>query len=275
MAKYENICPAHNEIDVYEYCSFGCIYCITNAKCNHNKIKPFNLKAAIADISNSKKPYHPFYLSPWTDCYHEEEVDKKYTRSILKELSKRNLPFFVITKSTLVLRDLEFFVNRENAFIAISLNTLDDRIVKNLEPGAPSATERKALIEKLVSIPGLKIVVKIDPILPGITDHVRLEHLIGWLKKIKPTAITVETVRLTKDLAIRLETAVTGNEYKKLMYHYNDLNEIPQHPNLDYRLKLFTALAKEFAAGGIRAAFCRATLPYAITPYDCRGGYSG
>jgi len=215
----------------------------------------------------------PFYLSPWTDCYPDEEKENEYTRDILKALAQRNMPFFIITKSPLVLRDVEFFTKRENAFIAISLNTIDDSVTRIFEPKAPSASKRKALIERLVSIPYLKTVVKIDPILPGITDGSCLEDLTEWLCTIKPTAVTVETLRISGDMADNLRSEISNHMYNSLIGYYDMLNTVPQHPYLDYRLSLFKSLRDKFTASGVRVAFCRATLPSPITSYDCRGGY--
>jgi DNA repair photolyase len=271
MGKYQN-CPKHVELDIYSPCAFDCIYCIAKAVCNQGVIKPVDIEGALTMIMRADGA-DPFYLSPWTDCYTAEERQKKYARRIVKTLAEQNLPFFVITKSPLVLRDVDFFVGRENAFIAVSLNTIDDSITRVFEPKAPSASERKELIEELVAIPNLKTVVKIDPILPGITDNARLERLSEWLCSIKPTAVTVETLRISRDMAERLLYELPRSAFSKLIQYYDRLDEIPSHPSSRYRLPLFKSLKDTFLSRGVKVSFCRATVSVPLTPYDCRGGY--
>jgi DNA repair photolyase len=270
MPKYENKCPVHNELDLYNHCSFDCIYCISQTKdLNIN----FNLNEEISKISALKSDSNPFYLSPWTDCYQNEEEQNGYTRKVLLELSSRNIPFFVITKSPLVLRDIDLFKNKDNAFIAISLNSLNDDLTKQLEPGASSATERKNLIEELVQMKDVKTVIKIDPIIPGITDKDELDVLTDWLCRLKPTAVTVETLRISSRILLNMEKHLPTNLIKSMMQHYPELSETPAHPFIDYRLKILKETAAKFEKVGIKASFCKASLPERITEFDCRGGY--
>lgn len=270
MPKYENKCPVHNELDLYNHCSFDCIYCISQTK--DLKIN-FNLNKEISKISTLKSDNNPFYLSPWTDCYQNEEEQNGYTQKILSELSSRNIPFFVITKSPLVLRDIDLFKNKGNAFIAISLNSLNDDLTKQLEPGASSATERKNLIEELVQMKDVKTVIKIDPIIPGITDKDELNILTDWLCRLKPTAVTVETLRISSRILLNMEKHLPTNLIKSMMQHYPELSETPTHPFIDYRLKILKETAVKFKKDGIKASFCKASLPERITEFDCRGGY--
>lgn len=270
MPKYENKCPVHNEIDVYNHCSFNCIYCISQTKDINSNI---DIDQEIEKIKSSNSNSNPFYLSPWTDCYVYEEKEKGYTRKILTALSDKKIPFFVITKSPLVLNDTDLFKNRENTFIAVSINSLSDELTRQLEPNAPSATERKELIEKLVKIEGLKTVVKIDPIIPGITDSKELERLVDWVCECKPSAITAETLRISSKILSNMKKNLSSTLIDNMTQYYPELSDVPTHPYIDYRMKVLKYTSERFKNVGIKASFCKASLPERITEFDCRGGY--
>ncbi len=264
-------CPEHTELDIYNNCPYGCIYCITQTK--EFSIE-FNLSKEIEKIRMLNASSKPYYLSPWTDCYPPEEEKKKYTRQILFELAQNNIPFFVITKSPLVLRDIDYFKNRGNTFIAVSLNTLNNDTAKTFETKAPSATERKKLIEELLKEKSIKTVVKIDPVIPGITDGKELEELIDWLCKIKPFAVTIETLRLSLKIIESMRIHLSEKTISKIIRYYGSIEESPIHPDIDYRMNLFKESDAKFKKADIKASFCRATLPVSINKNDCRGGYN-
>jgi len=269
MPKYVNKCPEQNEIDVYSHCHFNCIYCIAGDPA----IKPDKRQNPVQLIDTDDN-HLPFYLSPWTECYPPEEHKSGKTRHILEKLNKKEASYFVITKGTGVYRDADLFRNREKTFVAFSLNTADFQTQQFLEPDAPNCFERMDLIEYLIHEQGIKVVVKIDPIIPGITDKNQLSKLIKWLKKVKPFAITSETLRVTKTIAKHLKSNLPVNFYNKLMEYYPSPNESPQHPPLTYRTNLFYYIRDEFLDTDTRTAFCKATLPEPINSNDCRGGFN-
>lgn len=273
MPKYKNICPENIEIDLYSGCEFKCVYCI--AKNRHEKInKPLTDQTKLEYFVNKNRILNlPFYISPWTDPYQNLENKYKLTEKLLKHLHAIEASYFVLTKGTLIKRDVNYFINRDNTFIAISLNTVNNNITSRTEPGAPSAEERMDLIEYLIGIKGLKTVVKIDPIIPGLTDGEELEHLSKWLLRIRPYAVTVETARLTDTLLNNLKEVLTESEAYKIINKYPPLKDQPKHPFLSYRLPVFRALAKEFSENNIRISFCRASFQEKLTEYDCRGGF--
>jgi DNA repair photolyase len=271
MPKYEGLCPTNFEIDVYQKCHYNCIYCISKTNPDKNSYISSDLDDIKKRLLYENKRRHPVYLSPWTDPYPPSEEKEKSTEKILTFLSEKSFPYFVITKGNLILRDKKLF-KAENTFAAISLNTLDDDIVKTLEPDLPSATERKELIEKLVKS-GVRTVVKIDPIIPGITDEGRLRDLTKWLCELKPTAVTIETLRINKILERDVKKAIPEELFANFLPKYEEITDQPKHPNLEYRLSLFRNLAKLFEENGVKASFCKASLSYSITPHDCRGGF--
>ena len=215
----------------------------------------------------------PLYLSPWTDPYPPCEEKQFRTGSLVRHLSRTGQPFYVITRSLLVRRDIDVIRDSDRAFVAISLNTLDEGITELLEPNAPGAGERAEMIEELAGIAGLSTVVRIDPILPGITDGERLLELLQWVLRIKPFAIGVETLRIDAFIASRMRGVLPDELFNRMMEHYSPPGDIPVHPALEWRLDLFRRIASLFEGTDVRASFCRASTSERITKWDCRGGY--
>lgn len=269
MPKYLGKCPPIREADIYTGCPFNCLYCI--AKQRHSEeIRPTGreqkfIMSPVSDI--------PLYLSPWTDPYPPCEEEQFRTGSLVRHLSRTGQPFYIITRSLLVRRDIYVIRDSNRAFVAISLNTLDEGITELLEPDAPGAGKRVEMIEELAGITGLRTVIRIDPIIPGITDGERLLELLQWVLKVKPFSIGVETLRIDSFISSRLRNVLPEAWFDRMMEYYSPPGEIPVHPALEWRLDLFRRIASLFEKTDVRACFCRATVPEQITPWDCRGGY--
>lgn len=269
MPKYEGKCPILREADLYTGCPFDCVYCIASPR-HPEEVRPTDREK---EIFASPLSSVPLYLSPWTDPYPPCEKEHFRTGSLVRHLSRTEQPFYVITRSLLVRRDIGIIRDSSRSFVGISLNTLDEGITDLLEPGAPGAGERADMIGDLIEIKGLRTVVRIDPIIPGITDGERLSALLRWVLKVKPFAIGLETLRMDRFIASRMKNALPEALFDRMMEYYPLLGETPVHPAQEWRLELFRRVAALFEKTDVRACFCRATLPGQITPWDCRGGY--
>jgi DNA repair photolyase len=108
-----------------------------------------------------------------TDPYQPVEKRMKVTRSILEVLAKTRHPVAVITKSALVVRDLDLLSDlaRDNlASVALSVTTLDDELKRRLEPQAASPAARLRTIAAL-SAAGVPVGVMVAPVIPALTDN--------------------------------------------------------------------------------------------------------
>jgi DNA repair photolyase len=273
MPKYKHSCPVNYEIDLYSGCPFKCSYCIAQSQHELNSTPVYSTSELEKIFIDKNQPEIPFYLSPWTDPYQEMENICKLTRYSLSRLSDLNRKYFVVTRSLTVLRDIEFFENNPDCFIAVSLNCLDQSILNQTEPNSPSAEQRSDLIVDLIQ-GRVKTVIKIDPVIPGVTDGDPLEKLIKWIIKIKPYAVTTETVRINRKIAKNINSHLSSSQFKKLISFYPPIDHQPRHPQLEYRLKLFKWMEKLFTRHNIPISFCRASFPLKLTDYDCRGGFS-
>jgi DNA repair photolyase len=122
---------------------------------------------------------HPHYepkviaLGTNTDPYQPIEREYGITRSILEVLERTSHPVGIVTKSALVVRDidiLERMAARGLAKVALSVTTVDRRLARAMEPRAATPEKRLEAIGKL-SDAGIPVGIMVAPIIPGLNDH--------------------------------------------------------------------------------------------------------
>ncbi|MGH9187838.1 MAG: radical SAM protein [Acidimicrobiales bacterium] len=108
-----------------------------------------------------------------TDPYQRCEGKYRLTQGIIEVLTEAANPFSILTKSTLVLRDLDRLVEaarRTEVRVNLSIGTLDDDVWKATEPGTPHPRRRLKAVEAL-NAAGIPCGVLMAPILPGLSDR--------------------------------------------------------------------------------------------------------
>ena len=107
-----------------------------------------------------------------TDPYQRAEGKYHLTQGIIKVLTEAANPFSLLTKSSLILRDLDL-LRRANEVtdvrVNLSIGTLDERTWKATEPGTPHPRRRVEAVQKLVDA-GIETGVLVAPIIPGMSD---------------------------------------------------------------------------------------------------------
>lgn len=108
-------------------------------------------------------------LSSVTDPYNPYEAKYHKSRAILECLQKTEAHVEILSKSDLMVRDIELLRQMPDLSVGISLNTLDDGFRKDMEPGAPSVQRRLKALETLHDA-GITTYLFVSPIFPYITD---------------------------------------------------------------------------------------------------------
>ncbi len=111
-------------------------------------------------------------ISYSSDPYTPPEDKWGVMRDILKLFREFSWAVHIVTKSTLVLRDMDLLSGMK-ATVSITLTTMDVSLAKALEPGAPSPRDRLYAIEKL-SGAGVPVSVRLDPIIPFVNDDLNM-----------------------------------------------------------------------------------------------------
>lgn len=171
-------------INPYRGCEHGCIYCYarpTHCYLGHSAGLDFETKL-YAKMNAAKllegELAHPRYepkliaLGTNTDPYQPIERERGVTRSILEVLERTSHPVGVVTKSALIVRDIDILqrmATRGLAKVLLSVTTLDRRVARAMEPRAATPEKRLEAIGKL-SDAGIPCGVMAAPIIPGLND---------------------------------------------------------------------------------------------------------
>jgi DNA repair photolyase len=172
-------------INPYRGCEHGCIYCYARPAHAYMGLSPgldFESKlffkpeaAALLERELSSPRYVPevIHIGGNTDPHQPQERRLHVTRQVIEVLSRFNHPFSIITKSALILRDLDLIApmaKRNLARVAISVTTLDRKLARSMEPRAATPEKRLDAIRRL-SDAGVPTVVMFAPCIPGLNDH--------------------------------------------------------------------------------------------------------
>lgn len=166
-------------INPYIGCSHHCIYCYASFMKRFSKHEEewgefVDVKVNYKAIKTSKYDGKVLLFGSVTDPYQHAETKYHATRKILEQIVEANCKIEILTKSDLVLNDIDIIKEMKNVSIGVSMNTLDDRFRRDMEPYATSIRKRIELLKKLKES-GIKTYLFISPIFPGITN---LEELI-------------------------------------------------------------------------------------------------
>ena len=171
-------------INPYRGCEHGCVYCYarpTHCYLGHSAGLDFETKlyaktdaARLLEKELSNPRYQPetMAIGTNTDPYQPIERERKITRSILEVLERTGHPVGIVTKSALVVRDidiLERMARRGLAKVALSVTTLDRQTARSMEPRASTPAKRLEAVRRL-SDAGIPTAVMVAPIVPGLTD---------------------------------------------------------------------------------------------------------
>lgn len=172
-------------LNPYQGCEHGCSYCYArNTHEYYGFDAGLDFESKIIAKANApqllEKLFHkpswqpvPISVSGNTDCYQPLERKMELTRSLLKVFARYRHPVGMITKNSLILRDLDILEDlaKDNLVkVFISITSLDENVRRSMEPRTASATKRLKTIEEL-SKAGVPVGVMCAPIIPGLTDH--------------------------------------------------------------------------------------------------------
>ena len=172
-------------INAYRGCSHACGYCF--ARPTHDYLglgigEDFERKLVVkvnavekvkAELRSPRWQGDLIAMGTNTDPYQRAEGKYHLTRGIVEALGEAHNPFSILTKGTLILRDLDVLTEaatRADVRCAFSIGTLDDAVWKATEPGTPHPRRRVEALRKLNEA-GIPTGVLIAPIIPGMSDR--------------------------------------------------------------------------------------------------------
>lgn len=171
-------------VNPYRGCEHGCVYCFarpTHTWLGHSAGLDFETRlyakrdaAQLLRAELAKPAYRcqPIAIGVNTDAYQPLEKKLKITRQILQVLHDTNHPAYLITKSSLIERDIDLLqsmAEKQLVSVCVSVTTLDRTLARKLEPRATSPHRRLQTLEKL-SKAGIPTRVSLSPVIPALNE---------------------------------------------------------------------------------------------------------
>ena len=158
----------------YSGCTHKCRYCYASFMerfTGHDEAWGdfLDVKEYVSDKLPKNLNGKTILLSSVTDPYNPYEMKYHKSRRILELLSDSNAHIEILSKSDLMLNDIDLLKHIPDLSIGISINTLDDKFRKDMEPCAPSIQRRLNALKTLHDN-GIRTYLFISPIFPYITD---------------------------------------------------------------------------------------------------------
>ncbi|MBM4401840.1 MAG: radical SAM protein [Candidatus Cloacimonetes bacterium] len=187
-------------INPYVGCAHGCVYCYARFMRRFTgHLEEWgsfvDAKVNIAEVLRKQMQSKKFqmgqiFIGTVTDPYQPLEEKYQLTRDILKVLINYKNPVSILTKSDLVLRDIDLLKQFQNLDVGFSITTLDEKWKKLTEPNSPSVKKRFQAMEKLKSA-GISLFVMMGPYWPVFTDP---EALFKEFKKVGVGQVFTESL---------------------------------------------------------------------------------
>jgi DNA repair photolyase len=176
--------PFNVSLNPYRGCEHGCVYCFARPTHSYLGLSPgldFESKVFAKvnapellrrELAKASYVPEPIALGVNTDAYQPCERELRLTRRVLEVLHEYEHPVALITKSSLIERDIDLLAamaEKHRAVAAITITTLDPEIACTLEPRATSPSRRLRTIRTLTDA-GIPVGVSIAPVIPFITE---------------------------------------------------------------------------------------------------------
>lgn len=206
--------PFDRSINPYRGCEHGCIYCF--ARPTHAYLglspgldfetrlvaRPESPQVLEQELRKASYRVAPIALGTNTDPYQPIEKTHAITRSLLETLWAYRHPVAIVTKGTLIERDLDILSDMASmglVRVGISLTSLDARTSRLMEPRVPLPQRRLATIRALTQA-GVPVRVMTSPIVPAINDH-EIEALLAAGQEVGADAASWIMLRLPLEVS--------------------------------------------------------------------------
>jgi DNA repair photolyase len=176
--------PFRHTINVYRGCSHACTYCFarpTHEYLGLNLGEDFDRKIVVkinaverirAELRAPSWAGEPIAMGTNTDPYQRCEGKYRLTRGVVEALTEHRNPFSILTKSALVVRDLDLIseaARHTDVNVSFSIATLDERVWRATEPGTPHPRRRIEAMGQFAEA-GIRTGALVAPVLPGLSD---------------------------------------------------------------------------------------------------------
>jgi len=234
-------------LDSYQNCEFGCKYCDSSLD-ETIYIKTNAVQLLEREIEKIEKG--TIIVGSVHDPYQKIEKEYEITRNILKIIKRNNFSCHILTKSNLVLRDIDILSKIDRCLITLSISTLNESSCNIFEENVPSAKERLLVVEQLSKY-GIKSGLAIMPILPFIVEE-ELEHIVETASKHRADYVLHKHLELKGDQKT-IFMKVLEKFNPNLLDKYEKLYRDNYMPNQEYCLKIKNTLERLCAGYNLKS----------------------
>ncbi len=201
-------------------------------------------------------------------------MDREFrdTRKCLELFTNYDLRILIVTKSDIVLRDIDLLKELKSA-VTMTITTLEEEKSQKLEPGAPSPERRLEAVSRLED-EGIPTGIRLDPIFPKLTEN-EIETIVKKASKAGAQHITTSTFKPRKDGWNRFKKSFpktaekVKTDYFDLGRKINNSYYLPE----ETRLKLVKKVREECEKHQITFSTCREGLPEMESEKSCDGSH--
>lgn len=261
--------PFRWTINPYRGCSHSCVYCFArrtheylDLDAGHDFDSQIVVKINAGDLLRRELAaarWHgePIAMGTNTDPYQRAEGRYRLMRPILSALRDAANPFSILTKGTLMLRDLDLITQAAavtDVSLAVSVGSIDDTLTKSVEPGTPSPRRRLDVVRRVTEA-GIGCSVLMAPILPALSDAPdQLEATVAAIAASGATGVTPLILHLRPG-AREWYLQWLAREHPRLLARYRQMYGAGTYAPKDYQQTIteqVRQLAKRYGMGRSR-----------------------
>ncbi|UCG70877.1 MAG: radical SAM protein [Thermoplasmata archaeon] len=225
----------------YNGCEYGCLYCSQCVKRGKKERSPWvvQVRENAPDILKKElKNLQKQVVCVWG--YQPVEREYRMVRKALEVLSSRKFPVHVITKSDIILDDLDLLLriaDREWCTVTLVINTLDEGITKIFEPDSPLPNGRFETLNTVAEA-GISTGIALSPVIPYITDsEEQLDEVISHAKEMRANYVLTGLLKLEDQFRARIIDDIKRH-FPELVIKYRRLYEIGSSPDVRYSRRI-------------------------------------
>ncbi|WP_455272512.1 PA0069 family radical SAM protein [Rhizobium herbae] len=206
--------PFDRSVNPYRGCEHGCIYCFARPTHAYMGLspgldfearlfaKPDASKLLERELAKPGYKVRPIAIGTNTDPYQPIEKEWRIMRQILEVLKAADHPVMIVTKSAMVMRDIDILAPmaaKGLARVGLSVTTLDRKLARLMEPRASTPSKRLEAI-KALSEAGIPSTVMMAPVIPALNDH-EIERVLDAGKTAGATNASYVLLRLPLEVS--------------------------------------------------------------------------
>jgi DNA repair photolyase len=238
ITRKDNLFKGDYTTDPYQNCDFGCIYCDSS----YDKTIYVKINAAETLEKELKKlPKGRIIVGSVHDPYQNSEKKYMLTRKILEVIKKNDFTCHVLTKSDLVLRDIDILKKIDKCFVTVSITSLKDKNSNFFEKNVSNPKKRFKVIEEL-NKNSIYSGIAVMPFLPFIAES-EIKQFFQEAKNYNIKYILYKHLELKGDQK-KIFFEEIKNFYPDILEKYEKLYSNCYHPNQEYIKKIDDIMKK-------------------------------